>query len=226
MSAAKIEAVSQVPFFEGLSQAEIRAVADRAVEKRYPPGSILFHEGDECQGMFIIAQGQVKICKTSPAGREMTILVEKAPATVAELPLFDGGPYPASVVAVDDVVALILEKREFIALCRQYPDVALRMLAVVGRRLRHLVGTLESVTFGSIRQRLARLLLELAGQAGGEEFRIQLTHQELASRLGTVREVVSRNLSRFQMEGLIRIEGRQIRLTNREGLEQEAETEL
>jgi CRP/FNR family transcriptional regulator len=226
MSAQKVETLGRIPFFEGLSASEIRAVADRAIEKRYPAGSLLFHEGDECLGMFIVSQGQVKICKTSPAGREMTILVETAPATVAELPLFDGGPYPASVVAIDDVVAMILEKREFIALCRQYPDVALKMLAVVGRRLRHLVGTLESVTFGSIRQRLARLLLELAEQAGAEDFRIQLTHQELASRLGTVREVVSRNLSRFQMEGLIRIDGRQIRLMNRTGLEQEAETEL
>ena len=120
----------------------------------------------------------------------------------------------------------MLDKREFVALCRQYPDVTLKILAVVGRRLRQLVGTLESVTFGSIRQRLARLLLELAEQAAGENFPLPLTHQELASRLGTVREVVSRNLSRFQVEGLIRIEGRHIRLLNRAGLDKEAETEM
>jgi CRP/FNR family transcriptional regulator len=82
------------------------------------------------------------------------------------------------------------------------------------------------VTFGSIRQRLARLLLELGSEAGEDAFPLTMTHQELASRLGTVREVVSRNLSRFQVEGLIRIEGRNLRLTDREGLQREAETEM
>jgi CRP/FNR family transcriptional regulator len=226
MPLPKAAILGRIPFFDGLAPAQLEAVAGRAVEKRYPAGATLFHEGEDCQGMFVIAQGQVKICKTSPAGREMTIAVETAPATVAELPLFDGGPYPASVVAVGDVAALVFEKREFMALCRQYPEIALKTLAVVGRRLRHLVATLESVTFGSIRQRLARLLLELAAGAGGGEFPLALTHQELASRLGTVREVVSRNLSRFQAEGLVRVEGRQMRLVDRAGLEREAETEI
>ena len=226
MLAHKSSILSRIPLFEGMTQAEIQAIADHAVEKHFPAGTALFHEGEECTGMFVVGEGQVKIHKVSPSGREMTIAIETAPSTVAELPLFDGGPYPASVIAIDDVVALVLEKREFFAVCRQYPEVALRILAVVGRRLRHLVGTLESVTFGSIRQRLARLVLELGEAAGDETFPLALTHQELASRLGTVREVVSRNISRFQMEGLIRIEGRQIRLVNRAGLQREAETEL
>jgi CRP/FNR family transcriptional regulator len=226
MLARKADVLRRIPMLQSLSPDEIRAIAEIAIEKHFPEGATLFHEGEESQGMFLIAQGQVKICKTSPAGREMTIAVDSAPSTVAELPLFDGGPYPASVVAIDEVTGLLLEKRGFIALCRRYPDVALKMLAVVGRRLRHLVGTLESVTFGSVRQRLARMLLDLAAQGGEEGFRLPFTHQELASRLGTVREVVSRNLSRFQTEGLIRSEGRSIRLIHRAGLEREAETEL
>ena len=111
-------------------------------------------------------------------------------------------------------------------MCRQYPDVALKVLAVVGKRLRHLVTTLESVTFGSVRQRLAKLLLDTSDQAGSNTFPLPMTHQELASRLGTVREVVSRNLSRFQVEGLISISERQIVIANRTGLEREAATEL
>ncbi|MBI4873358.1 MAG: Crp/Fnr family transcriptional regulator [Acidobacteria bacterium] len=225
MIAHKIAILSRIALFEGLTPAEIRLLAERAIERHFEAGSTLFHEGDECAGAFIIGQGQVKICKTSPSGREMTIAVETAPSTVAELPLFDGGPYPASVVAIGDVMALVLEKREFLGVCRQHPGVALKMLAQVGRRLRQLVGTLEAVTFGSVRQRLARLLLELADPAGGS-FALPLTHQDLASRLGTVREVVSRNLSRFQMEGLIRIEARQIRVADRAGLQREADTEM
>ena len=205
----------------------MQALAQVAGERRYEAGRVLFHEGDPCEGMHVVVSGRVKIFKISASGREMTIAVETAPSTVAELPLFDGGPYPASVSAIDEATTLFVDKRDFIRLCRQHPDVALKMLAVVGRRLRHLVQTIESMTFGSLRQRLARLLLELADAAPSpERFALQMTHQELASRLGTVREVVSRNLGRFQTEGLVRIEGRQICVLDRAGIEREAETEF
>jgi CRP-like cAMP-binding protein len=94
---------------------------------------------------------------------------------------------------------------------------------VVGRRLRHLVGVVESLTFGSVTQRLARLLLDASRQAGADEFEFPLTHQELASRLGTVREVVSRNLARFRAEGMIRLQGRQLRIQDRAAMERESE---
>ena len=108
---------------------------------------------------------------------------------------------------------------------RQNPDVALKVLAVVGRRLRQLVGLVESMTFGSVTQRLARLLLETAKEAGKDTFDLPATHQELASRLGTVREVVSRNLGRFRAQGLISIHDRQVAIVNRAGLQQEAESQ-
>ena len=121
------------------------------------------------------------------------------------------------------MVTLFINKSDFQQVCREYPDVALKVLAAVGRRLRHLVGLVESMTFGSVTQRLARLLLDASSQAGAEQFNLSLTHQEMASRLGTVREVVSRNLGRFRAEGLIRIQGHQVQIVNHAGLEQEAE---
>ena len=142
---------------------------------------------------------------------------------MAELPLFDGGPYPASVRAVEPVVSLFVNKADFQQVCRQYPEVALKVLAVVGRRLRHLVGVVEAMTFGSVTQRLARLLLDASRQAGADEFDLPLTHQELASRLGTVREVVSRNLARFRAEGLLQVQGHRIRILDRAGIERESE---
>jgi len=215
--------LSQIALFAGLNESETQALAQRAVERRFAPGEMLFWEGEPCAGIFLIVQGSVKIFKTSPGGREMMLALEAAPSSVAELPLFDGGPYPASVRAVEPVVALFINKNDFQQVCRQYPDVALKVLAVVGRRLRHLVGVVESMTFGSVTQRLARLLLDASRQAGADEFELPLTHQELASRLGTVREVVSRNLARFRAEGLIRIQGHQFQLLDRPGLERESE---
>jgi CRP/FNR family transcriptional regulator len=154
------------------------------------------------------------------------LAIEAAPSSVAEVPLFDGGPYPATVSAVGPVTAYLLTKQDFQHVCRVYCDVPLKVLAVVGQRLRQLVRVVESVTFGSVRQRLARALLEFGDQARGETFLLPVTHEEMAFRLGTVREVVSRNLSRFQAEGLLRVLKREITLLDRQGLEREAETEL
>jgi CRP/FNR family transcriptional regulator len=220
---SKTAVLSQIALFASLSESETQALAQRAVERRFAPDEMLFWEGEPCAGIFLIVQGSVKIFKTSAGGREMMLALESAPSTVAELPLFDGGPYPASVRAVEPVVSLFINKSDFQQVCRQYPDVALKILAVVGRRLRHLVGVVESMTFGSVTQRLARLLLDAARQAGADEFDLPLTHQELASRLGTVREVVSRNLARFRAEGLIRVQGHQLRIHDRAGLERESE---
>jgi CRP/FNR family transcriptional regulator len=187
---------------------------------------VLFWEGEPCAGIFLLVEGSVKIFKTSISGREMMLALENAPATVAELPLFDGGPYPASVRAVAPVTAYFINKNDFQQVCRHFPDVALKVLAVVGRRLRHLVAVVESITFGSVTQRLAKLLLDLRQAAGRDELELAFTHQELASRLGTVREVVSRNLARFRAEGLIRIDGKQLVILDRHGLQRESEPQI
>jgi CRP/FNR family transcriptional regulator len=223
--AQKIAALSEIALFAALSENELQGLAQRAVEKRFAADDMLFWEGEPCTGIFLIVQGCVKIFRTSPGGREVMLSIESAPATVAELPLFDGGTYPASVRVVEPVVALFINKNDFQQVCRQYPDVALKVLAVVGRRLRALVGLVESMTFGSVTQRLARMLLETSRAAGSDTFDLPATHQELASRLGTVREVVSRNLGRFRAQGLIAIQDRQVQIVNRAGLQLESEAQ-
>jgi CRP/FNR family transcriptional regulator len=219
----KTAALSEIGLFAALSESELHGLAQRTVERRFATDELLFWEGEACAGIFLIIEGSVMIFRTSPGGRDVMLSIETAPATVAELPLFDGGPYPASVRVVEPVVALFINKGDFQQFCRQYPDVALKVLAVVGRRLRHLVGLVETMTFGSVTQRLANMLLETSTGAGSEVFDLPATHQELASRLGTVREVISRNLGRFRAQGLIKIQDRQVEITNRAGLQKEAE---
>lgn len=226
MRDAKSNALRRAPLFAELSGSEIEALAERALLRQYRPGEVLFREGDRCHGIFLLDEGRVRIFKTAPSGREIMLAVELAPSSVAEVPLFDGGAYPATVSAVDDVVAYLISKQDFRKFCLEHPEVALKVLAVAGSRLRQLVGVVEAVTFGSVRQRLARTLLDFGRQAGAASFPLAETHQELASRLGTVREVISRNLSRFQAEGLIRLGKKQIRILDADGLEREAVTEL
>ncbi len=226
MASGKTEVLSRVPLFASLTGGELEELAQRTLERQFAPGEILFREGDPCYGFFILSRGQVKIFKTSSSGREIMLAVESAPSSVAEIPLFDGGPYPATVSAVTEVIAYLISKQDFRHVCLHNPQVALKVLAVVGGRLRRLVAVVETVSFGSVRQRLARTLLDLQRQGGRNPFLTPLTHQELASRLGTVREVVSRNLGRFQAEGLLRIQRREVEILDIEGLQREADTEL
>jgi hypothetical protein len=101
MSVHKVVIFQQVPLFAGLAPWEIESLAARAMEKRYPAGQVLFREGEPCSGLFLIAQGSVKIYKTPGTGREIMLAIEAAPSSVAEVPPFDGEPYPATVNAVD-----------------------------------------------------------------------------------------------------------------------------
>ena len=104
----KHQSLSEIALFAGLSESEIQALAQRSVERRFAAEEMLFWEGEPCAGIFLLTQGSVKIFKTSAAGREMMLALETAPGSVAELPLFDGGPYPASVRAVGPVEALFI----------------------------------------------------------------------------------------------------------------------
>ncbi len=226
MTSTKHALLARIPMFVELEQAEIESLCLASTEKQYTAGEVLFHEGDACEGLYLICEGVVKIFKTSPNGRQITIGMQPAPSSVAEVPIFDGGAFPASVEAVSDVAALFIHKRAFHQVCLSNPGVPVKMLAVVGRRLRGLIGIIESVTFGSIRQRIAQAILGWADQAGCDSFEMPQTHQELALHLGTVREVVSRNLSRFQTEGFIRFNRHEIALLNKASLRAEAETEF
>lgn len=222
---SRLETFRKTSLFSSLTQEDQDRLAALAVEKRYKAGEPLFFEATPCEGLHVIAQGSVKITKMSSTGREIMLAIESAPNSVAEVPLFDDGLYPATVVAVRDCVIYLLRKEDFRRFCASHPQVPLRMLGVVGKRLRQLVQVIEAVTFGSVRQRVAAALIQAAERQPDGEMAVNLTHEELAARLGTVREVVSRNLSRFQAEGHIQIVKRQIQVLDRQALQAEAETE-
>lgn len=216
-------ALGAVSLFSGLSPDELRLLAAHAVRRRFAQGELLFSEGDVCKGLHIIAAGKLRIFKSSASGREQVLAVEGPGGSVAELPVFDGGPYPASVSAVEDSQILFISRDDFRRFCLQHPEVALKMLAVVGARLRRLVGIIEELSFATVRQRLVAVLVRLAESAGkrteqGIEFQLPGTHQDLAHQLGTVRELVSRNLMRLQAEGLMRVDGRSITVLDLPGL--------
>jgi CRP/FNR family transcriptional regulator len=205
--------LAKVAIFSGLTDSELQFLAERAVPRQFAPGEIVFGEGEPCAGLYIVERGNIRIFKSSSGGREQVLSIDGPDSSVAEVPVFDGGNYPASGAAVDHATLLFVGKQDFQALCLSHPDVALKVLRVVGARLRRLVGIIEELSFTTVRHRLASFLLHLAqrdgtASAAGMEFSLPGTNQELAAQLGTVRELVSRNLSRLQAEGLLKLEGR------------------
>jgi CRP/FNR family transcriptional regulator len=227
--ASRGETLKRVPIFSGLTEAEVVFLAQRTVPRRFSTGETVFAEGEPCTGLYVVESGHVRIFKSSAGGREHVLAIEGPGSSVAELPVFDGGNYPASVSAVDDAILLFVSKQDFQALCLEHPRVALKVLRVVGARLRRLVAIIEELSFTTVRHRLAAFLVRLAKTSGtrsgnGLEITLPANNQELASQIGTVRELISRNLSRFQAEGMIKIEGRNVFITDLKALEAELQS--
>jgi CRP/FNR family transcriptional regulator, cyclic AMP receptor protein len=223
------ETLSRVPLFSGLSESELSFLAQRAVPRHYTAGQMVFSEGEPCTGMYVVESGHIRIFKSSASGREQVLSVDGPGSSVAELPVFDGGNYPASVAAVEDATLLFVSKQDFQSLCLTHPQVALKVLRIVGARLRRLVGIIEELSFTTVRHRLVSLLVKMAQKEGsnlasGAEIALPANNQELAAQIGTVRELVSRNLSRLQAEGLIQIDGRSVVIPNLKALETELES--
>jgi len=216
-------ALGKTPLLSNLSPVELETLAVRTVRKLFTPGELLFSEGEPCNGLHIISRGKVRIFKTSVSGREQVLAVNVAGESIAELPIFDGGPFPASAAAVEETEIVFISRRDFQTYCLEHPEVPLKVLTVVGGRLRRLVGIIEELSFTTIRQRLIAVLIKFAESEGkntarGIEFHLPTTHQELANQLGTVRELISRNLARLQAEGLLEVEARLIVVKDLKGL--------
>ncbi|HEX9112531.1 MAG TPA: Crp/Fnr family transcriptional regulator [Terriglobales bacterium] len=220
------QTLTKTPIFSGLTESELAFLAQRAVPRHYSAGETVFSEGEPCAGLYVVESGQIRIFKSSAGGREQVLSVDGPGSSVAELPVFDGGNYPASVTAIGDATLIFVSKQDFQSLCLAHPQVALKVLRVVGARLRKLVGIIEELSFTTVRHRLASFLLRLARAEGrrtadGVEVTLPASNQELASQIGTVRELVSRNFSRFQSEGILKIDGRSVVIQDLTALEAE-----
>ncbi len=223
------QTLAKAGIFSGLTDNELRFLAQRAILRQYSAGETVFSEGEPCSGLYVVESGQVRIFKSSASGREQVLSIDGPGSSIAELPVFDGGSYPASVAAISDATLLFVSKQDFQALCLAHPQVALKVLRVVGARLRRLVGIIEELSFTTVRHRLASFLVRLAqkegkGTAEGVEITVPVSNQELASQIGTVRELVSRNLSRLQAEGMIKIDGRSVVICDLKSLEAELQS--
>src|SRR6185437_10495756 len=215
MEAENTAALKHTVLFGELSTKELSQLARQAVKVHFARGEMLFLAGEEAKGLFVIVNGKVRAFQHNEEGREHVMHVDTAGAVMAEVPIFDDGPYPASAMAEEDTNALFIGKRDMCQFCLDHPTFMFKALKLMAARVRRHAQMVEILSFHEVGQRLALLLLaqaQLVGApaSGRASFQLFLSNHQIATRIGSVRDVVSRALTRLQNEGLIVLEGRTI----------------
>jgi len=222
-----VETLRRVAFFTPLPSEELQALACHCIVRRLRSQEMLFAEGDPCEGLFMVQAGTLRIFKMAENGREQVLTTERPGSTAGELALFDGGPFPASAAAAEDSTVLYLPKREFLDLCRHNSEVAFAVFKALASRSRYLTSLVEELSLKEVSHRLARFLRDRAVRDGvrtrrGIEFPLVETNQEIGAEIGTVRDLVSRNLRRFVDRGIIKMERRKVIVLDAAELEVQA----
>lgn len=200
----------KTPYFADLSESCLNAITQITVQRSYRRGDFVFHEGDACEGLHVVRSGRVRVYKISPEGREQVLLVAEPGEAFNEVAVFDGGPNPASVEALEPTVLLLLPKTALLAVVEAEPEVGRAFTRVFASHLRRLALLVEELSFKTVAGRVARILLDqLPGPsagAAGQQAPHRLTQREIAAMAGTAREVVARVLKALEQQGAIHVE--------------------
>jgi CRP/FNR family transcriptional regulator len=210
----KLNTLRRNPYFDNLSDSLLNEIAAHMQLRGFERGEMLFWEGDPCTGLHIIEEGSVKLYRISPQGRQYIVRVLQEGDTCNEVPAFDGGTNPVNVETLEKSKVWVINDETLRSLVKSHPDFALKVLSNFGKNLRGLVRMVSEMAFYQVTNRLARLISELPADSA----RPQWTQEQLAAKLGTVREVVARSLKELERSGAIRIEDRRIHIADREAL--------
>ncbi|HSO18584.1 MAG TPA: Crp/Fnr family transcriptional regulator [Desulfosarcina sp.] len=213
--------LSDTPLFKGLSERQIDEIGTIAVDRQYRRGESIFMEGDEADGFYIVADGQVKIYKTSLEGKEQILHIYGPGSPFGEVPVFSGSRFPANAQALVGSQVLFLPRKAFIRLIADNPSLSMNMLGELSMRLRQFTVQVENLSLKEVPSRLASYLIVLAAEQGRKD-RVSLTISkgQLASLLGTIPETLSRIFAKMSAQGLIRVDGKKIHLLDNPGLEE------
>jgi CRP/FNR family transcriptional regulator len=220
----KITALQRTKLFGSLDGKELAQIARHAVEMRFDAGEMLFFSGEDAKGLFILASGRVRVFQHNAEGREQVMHMDTAGATIGDVPTFDDGPYPASAIVEEAAEVLFINKKDVCQFCLEHPGFTLKALKLMAERVRKHARLVEVLSFHEVGQRLALLLLAEARNADAHpsdrmEFQLPFSNHEIAIRIGSVRDVVSRALARLQHEGLIIVKARTITIVSMRALE-------
>jgi CRP-like cAMP-binding protein len=187
--------------FSSLNEEELPGLVDLAVERSFQPDEFIFWEDDEPDYFYVIAGGRIKVVKHSSSGKEFIIAFFGPGEMFGEVAVFEGKPYPASAQAISASKVLGIKRQNFLDFLATRPQVALRIINILGGRLRDAQGRLKDLAGERVEQRLARILLMLASRMGNT---LPFTRQELADMAGMTTETAIRLTSQLRERGIIR----------------------
>jgi CRP-like cAMP-binding protein len=214
--------LATVPLLSRIEAAELQRLAALTRERQYAKGSVILFENDPGDSLFIVRQGRVKVVLVGEDGREVILGVLGPGEYFGELSLIDEQPRSAHVIAMEDSMLLMLRSDDFRRRVEATPAMAWSLLLELSRRLRRADGKIGALVLLDVPGRIARLLLDVADESGGERITKPLTHQTIANMIGASRETVSRAIAEFQESGWITVERRLISIADRAGLERRA----
>ena len=207
---ALVNTLRSCQLFTGLPPADLENIAEVSAVKSLEKDDYLFHEGDPARGFYVVQRGAVNVHRVNAAGKEQVIHVFRGGESFAEVALASERGYPADARALEDSQVLLVQKAGIIALLKQQPELALRMLGSMSSHLRVLVGQLEDLTMRDVETRLANWLVKRCPKRDGEQavaIKLPVTKRVLAAELGTVSETFSRTLAKFRELKLVSVKG-------------------
>jgi CRP/FNR family transcriptional regulator len=216
MAIDRIEFLSRTPLLNGVGPDVAASVAQYTFEKHLNRGETVMSEGGEAQALYFVAEGVVKIYKTSAEGKEQILSLMRPGDFFNEVPLLDNGPAPANAEALGPALLYGIQKSNLRIILRQYPHITGNLLGMLARRIRYLISLVEDLSFRTVSSRVAKILLENA--AVKNDAGARLTQRDMAAIAGTAREVVSRSLKYLEDKGLIEMRRQQIVIKDLNGL--------
>ncbi len=211
----KVGVLHQTDLFSNLPDEILRKAASVAITRHLTRDQVLFSENDEASGLFIVASGELRSIRQNLDGREQVLSTERIGSVLAAVPVFNGGKYYSTIIADAKSDVLCIEKQQFHQLCHDHTELLWNLARVLAHKVRHCAELIESLALRNVEQRVAQHLLTIAAERGvpvgpGCLVELRLTRAEIASRVGSAREVVSRAFTHLQEAALIQMKGRRL----------------
>jgi CRP-like cAMP-binding protein len=211
------EFLKRIPYFSGVALADLESIKKLVFERSADRAEMVVLEGEPAANLYFVASGAVRVFKTSAEGKEQILSIVRPEESFNDVPIFDGGPNPASARAMGPVLLYGIKGNDMEAILRNHPQVALNVTKVLAKRVRQLVSLVEDLSFRHVISRVAKILLEQISRETSHG--PWLTQQEMAAMAGTAREVVGRSLKALEEQGAIRLDRHRIVITDKEALQ-------
>lgn len=214
--------LARVPLFENLGREDVDKIFKAARRRNYPKNQVILFEDDHGDALYVVATGQVKVVLTGENGREVILSVLGEGDFFGEMSLIDDEPRSAHVIAMEDCELLVLLRDDFLRCLKEASDMSVGLLRAMSQRLRRADDKIGNLVLLDVGARVARLILQLADDQGGDTINRSIPHNTMAQMIGSSRETVSRTFRDLSEKGIIEITRETIVISDREGLKQAA----